>query len=223
MKTLQKTIIILITLALPLLIILTTIRLVMTPAFLEFEYRMPGFPADQFGFSLEDRLAWSKVSLNYLLNDADISFLEAQKLPNGEALFNQRELRHMEDVKKLAKIALNIWLVLILAFFFSALGFIKNKSSQDFWISLKRGGWLTIVLILLVLLGILISFDALFTEFHRIFFEGDTWLFLYNDSLIRLFPERFWQDVFLAIGGLSIGLAFFTIFVSQKLLTKSGK
>ena len=67
------------------------------------------------------------------------------------------------------------------------------------------------------------SFDALFTEFHRIFFEGDTWLFLYSDSLIRLFPERFWQDVFLAIGGLCIGMALLVIFLSRKYLPKDVK
>jgi uncharacterized membrane protein len=63
--------------------------------------------------------------------------------------------------------------------------------------------------------GILIDPDVFwqfFTFFHTLFFEGDSWLFYYSDSLIRLFPIRFWQDAFLwaaalALGG-GLGLAF---------------
>jgi uncharacterized membrane protein len=57
-------------------------------------------------------------------------------------------------------------------------------------------------------------FCNFFSGFHSLFFEGDSWLFLYSDTLIRLFPIRFWQDVFLwaaviALGGgiaLALGL-----------------
>ena len=45
----------------------------------------------------------------------------------------------------------------------------------------------------------------------RLLFKAGTWTFLYSDTLIRLFPERFWQDTFLVVGGLSavLGLVFF--------------
>jgi uncharacterized membrane protein len=45
--------------------------------------------------------------------------------------------------------------------------------------------------------------------FHNVFFEPGTWKFLFSDTLIRLFPQRFWQDLFLIVGGLSLvgGLA----------------
>ena len=51
-----------------------------------------------------------------------------------------------------------------------------------------------------------------FAWFHSLFFTGNSWIFEYSDTLIRLFPIRFWQDTFLAAaiivlaGGL--GLAF---------------
>jgi uncharacterized membrane protein len=57
-----------------------------------------------------------------------------------------------------------------------------------------------------------LAFWQFFTLFHGLFFEGDSWLFLYSDTLIRLFPIRFWQDVFLAAalittgGGLGLAL-----------------
>ena len=63
---------------------------------------------------------------------------------------------------------------------------------------------------ILVFVGI--AFGVIFVLFHNIFFESGTWTFFYSDTLIRLFPERFWRDTFIAIGllagggGLALGL-----------------
>ena len=74
---------------------------------------------------------------------------------------------------------------------------------------------LAVVIGIIALIGIAISpniFFQFFAGFHSLFFEGDTWLFLYSDTLIRLFPIRFWQDAFLwaAVialgGGVALGL-----------------
>ena len=68
---------------------------------------------------------------------------------------------------------------------------------------------------LIAIVGIFINpniFYSFFAGFHAIFFEGDSWLFLFSDTLLRLFPIRFWQDAFLfaaviALGG-GIGLGW---------------
>ena len=52
-----------------------------------------------------------------------------------------------------------------------------------------------------------VSFDQFFTLFHALFFEGDTWIFSYEDTLIQLFPLPFWYDAALIIVGSTIGLA----------------
>ncbi|MBI3537736.1 MAG: DUF1461 domain-containing protein [Chloroflexi bacterium] len=44
-----------------------------------------------------------------------------------------------------------------------------------------------------------VAFQTFFTLFHRIFFEGDSWLFLYTDSLIQFYPLPFWFDTSLAL------------------------
>jgi integral membrane protein (TIGR01906 family) len=81
---------------------------------------------------------------------------------------------------------------------------------------LKRGGWLMIGLAgsvaVVVLVGMFLIpglFWAFFSGFHGLFFEGDSWLFAYTDTLIRLFPIRFWQDTFLFAAGIAVagGLA----------------
>jgi uncharacterized membrane protein len=58
-----------------------------------------------------------------------------------------------------------------------------------------------------VLLGMFIFpglFWAFFTGFHALFFTGDSWLFEYSDTLIRLFPLRFWQDTFLFAAAIAV-------------------
>ena len=42
---------------------------------------------------------------------------------------------------------------------------------------------------------ILLGFDGFFVRFHEVFFAGDTWRFNNADTLIRIYPEQFWQDV----------------------------
>jgi uncharacterized membrane protein len=44
----------------------------------------------------------------------------------------------------------------------------------------------------MLLIGV--SWNFVFTQFHEILFPPDTWTFYYTDSLIRLFPEKFWFD-----------------------------
>jgi hypothetical protein len=56
----------------PAVLTLTNVRLLMTPLFPEIEYRLPGFPADPYGFTLENRLRGSEMSMDYLLNNARI-------------------------------------------------------------------------------------------------------------------------------------------------------
>jgi integral membrane protein (TIGR01906 family) len=88
---------------------------------------------------------------------------------------------------------------------------------SDYWIAISRGGWLTIGLILAVLAAVMISFDALFTAFHRLFFTGDTWLFYFSDTLIRLFPMRFWRDGFIMMGAFTISGALAAGYLGRQL------
>ena len=205
MKITNKIISILTTLAVPVVLSLAIVRLLLTPAFLQLEYRMPYFPPDTYGFDQAERLRYAELSRQYLLNEAGIDFLGELTFPDGELLFRERELSHMEDVKKvLGGVWLAFWVgALVVAD--SALWAWRRGGWQPYWQALSRGGWLTVGLLLTILVFTFLSFDALFVAFHRVFFEGDTWLFKYSDTLIRLFPIRFWQDVFIAFGVLTLG------------------
>lgn len=202
----------LVTILVPLVLIGLGLRLLLTTAFLQVEYNMPYFPRDEYGFTKEDRLRWAPYAVEYLVNDADISYLGDLKFDDEMPLYNERELSHMEDVKRITQAALKVWyvtLAILLALgIWSRLGGWEQVYRQG----LVRGGWLMVGLAvaigLIVVIGMVINpnvFWGFFTAFHKLFFVGDSWLFLYSDTLIRLFPIRFWQDAFLLAAVIALG------------------
>jgi len=180
------------------------VRLLLTPIFLPIEYNMPGFPADPYGFTLQERIRWATPSLLYLTNDQDIGFLAELAFDNGTLIYNARELTHMKDVKSALRMLLNTWNVTLLALVALGLWAWRGDWSDVYRSSWRRGGLLTIILLIGFAIFAATSFWEFFSWFHSIFFQGDTWLFPYSDTLIRLFPVRFWEDCFIYIGGFSL-------------------
>lgn len=205
MKFVRFSYIAMIALLVPVALLFLGVRILLSSAFLELEYRMPGFPDDNYGFSLEDRLKWSKLAVKYLVNDSNLDFLGDQIFLDGSALYNDRELSHMLDVKKVVKPVLSIgyisW-ILLMGFWFIAF---RNNWKFEYQKGLRIGGMIMIGLLGGIGLFAVVSFWNFFTIFHGFFFEGDSWIFLYSDTLIRLFPLRFWQDAFLMVGIITLG------------------
>lgn len=190
----------------PILLVLFGVRLVMTDAFLRLEYLREGFPRDVYGFTTEDRLYYAPFALNYLLNGEDISYLsDLEFLDTRQPLFNARELRHMFDVKRVTQAAFTVAVVLAITVLASMLTLRFRHGSRDrLRYALMRGAYATFALIILIVVLAVVGWEIFFTGFHRLFFEGDTWLFSWSDTLIRLFPEQFWFDAAIAIGVLTI-------------------
>jgi integral membrane protein (TIGR01906 family) len=216
----------LVALLMPVAVVMAAVRLLLTPVYLVIEYNTPGFPADRYGFTKTDRLYWSKIAVEYLLNDQGISFLADLRFPNGEQtppetcrfmddcnlVYNERELKHMLDVKFVVKAALDVWyasLGILLVLWILAARF---RWGNAYRAGMRRGGLLTVILLGGIILFVLLAFGFIFVAFHKVFFESGTWQFLFSDTLIRLFPERLWRDTFLAVGLLAggAGLAIWT-------------
>lgn len=191
----------------PLTILMLVVRVLITPVFAKIEYRMPGFPEDPYGFTLEDRLTWSEPSINYLTNGAGIDYLAELTFDDGTPIFNADELSHMEDVKGVVRWMLTALSVLMLVQVLITYSYVKNGRRLEMLAALRRGAWATIGLIAAILIFVTVAFDQLFTWFHMLFFESGTWMFYTSDTLIRLFPMRFWQDAFIAVGVLSVLLS----------------
>lgn len=185
----------------------------MTPAFLYFEYTRPGFPEDFYGLTREERLSYAPFAIQYLLNGEDISFLDDLNFPNGDELFNSRELRHMRDVKTVTQYT---FLFAIIAGIIALVSVYVLRKRHQLRMALFSGSLLTLGIIATIIIVAVFNWEFFFVSFHSLFFESDTWYFAYSDTLIRLFPEQFWFDAALLVGGLSTLVALIMLFVTWK-------
>ncbi len=191
----------LIVLLVPVILAVGAVRFLLTPLFVQVEYRTPNFPEDSYGFTFEERLKWSEVAREYLLNSAGIEFLGDLTFADGSALYNERELQHMLDVKVVVKAAMQVLYCSLAVVLLAGVWAKRGDWWWEYRQSLSRGGWLTVGIIGVMIVAMIFSFNWFFVAFHKIFFEGETWIFRYSDTLIRLFPVRFWRDAFITVGG----------------------
>jgi integral membrane protein (TIGR01906 family) len=192
-------------LTMPVLLLAANLRLVTGHWFVRWEYQRAGFPSDPFGFSTAERIRLAEVCQDYLATNADISLLADLQLPGGEPAFNERELRHMADVQA---VYLNLTIagaVAALIWVGGTTTFVVSGRARDVIpVTLLNGGLFTLALLAAIASFMVISWGRFFTSFHRVFFEGNTWIFPRSDTLIRLFPNRFWVDIGATIVGLLV-------------------
>jgi len=196
----------LIVLSIPVFLLLTNLYLFMSPTFLRYEYGKADFPPAP-GFTDEERLIVADRAITYLRSDAGIELLGDLEGDEGP-LFNERELAHMEDVKAVTRQAFlaHGFLGLLIAFSLGVLLVLRDAQPR-ISTSLLRGSLLTIALLVALVALVYLNFDWFFTRFHLTFFEGDSWIFDLSDTLIRLFPTRFWFDAASLWGVFTLGEA----------------
>lgn len=135
----------------------------------------------------------SKSLINYLKGNGDKALIEDY--------FNDKEVKHMEDVRALYELARTIKLFASLFAIIIILYYLSLTESKI------MGKWLLIGLfinyIFLLILGLLalVDFSKYFTVFHEIFFTNDLWLLdPKTDLLIQMLPEVFFVNIAKNIG-----------------------
>ncbi len=199
----------------PILTVLIMVRFVMSPLFLQIEYNRPGFPEDYYGFTREDRLIYAPYALDYLINGELLTYLSDLTFPDGSPLYNERELEHMDDVQAVTRAAFLIAILSGLAAFVIAI-YLARAMRITLVRALRRGAVILLVILASIIVLVVANWDRFFTLFHQLFFADGTWVFLYSDTLIRLFPEQFWFDAAITIGGLSALVAVITLVITLR-------
>lgn len=192
----NKILVVVLALFIPFIILMGGVRLIMSPAFAELEYDRARFPLDPYGMETLERKQWAGYSIRYLTNSEPIDYLGNLQTFQGQKIFTESELSHMEDVKQVVQRAMLVWYIVIgltVAIFGWFLIMGQWSSMRQ---SFQAGGWVTLGFIGALLIFLLVSFDTLFTRFHQLFFADGTWLFDESSTLIRLFPFVFWRDAF---------------------------
>lgn len=194
-------------LTLPVLLVALGVRLVATPVFLWLEYHRPGFPADQWGMSTQERMTFGSYGMDYIMNLAPPEYLGGLVSSEGGMAFTPAEVSHMRDVQHVMSWGLLIAFVLLVLSVLAAwyLHRATPGTASSAWFA---GSWLTVVLLLLTAVFAVVGWQSFFAAFHSLFFSSGTWTFSISDTLIRLYPTQFWIDAAIAVALVALIGAF---------------
>jgi integral membrane protein (TIGR01906 family) len=209
-----------VTVAVPVLLIVSPLYYFISPAYIAFQYARPGFPPSS-RFTPNERQRLSDVMVNYLRGRASLDEMASLRTDNGQIALRSQEVEHMVDVKGVTDaffIAFPVALVLLVV----GGWFLWRKGWAELARALRRGVWLTGGLMLLVIISSLIDFDVFFIRFHQLFFAPGTWTFFEQDTLIQLYPPVFWSDTTLLLGGVILAGAAL-VYVLTVLLERRGR
>ncbi len=162
----------------------------------------------ELDMTMEDTMHVTREMMAYLHGDRDELSVITTVEGKEKDFFNEQDRFHMAEVRDLFIGGLDIRLgaaaaaVLCLLFLFFSRADWKKIISRCYQVALA------IVGVLAILLGIAcaVDFNAVFVEFHHIFFDNDLWLFdPAEDYMIRMLPEGLFSDMVARIGILFVG------------------
>ncbi|AAC07797.1 TIGR01906 family membrane protein [Aquifex aeolicus] len=193
-------------------------RIAFSEKFIEWEYSRKNFPEDRWGMEKEERLKLAKLGLKAVISDKGMEEFKKARLKNGKRAFTDREVKHMEDVKRFLSFFFPS--VYVLSIIWIAGVFLLRSFDVLIWSGIFNS-------LLLLFLGILTftNYEKAFELFHNVVFDPYSWKFRYSDTLIRIYPMKFWYDgtLFVAILSFLFGiLVLFTGILGKKFLKGKG-
>ncbi len=184
--------------AVPIFLVTLSLRIAVNSPRL-YEYGFDRYSAvERTGLPKEDLVRAGREVIAYFNNSEKELRIFVNVNGVQQELFNQREITHMWDVKGLVRgVYLWQWISLGYILGYTLLGLALWRSR--FWPTLARGflwgSGVTIGGLIVLGLGMLAGFDALFTQYHLLRFSNDFWLLdPSRDKLIQMFPESFFRD-----------------------------
>jgi integral membrane protein (TIGR01906 family) len=115
-------------------------------------------------------------------------------------VYSQKELIHLEDVRKIIDIFKTLEILSLIIFLMTGLSMFFAFGVSRLLKGLQVGAAATIVFLSSVMLWSLIDFNSIFYFFHILSFSNDLWLLNpATDYLIMMFPEGFFFDAAILI------------------------
>jgi integral membrane protein (TIGR01906 family) len=180
----------------PIVLAVLPVRVVMQPWIISFEYGRAGFPPDMFGMGQAERTRLALDGLESIAGPRGMEALRTARFDDGRPAFEEREISHMLDVRNVAGQLFSLQAVCLAALLVAAVALYRQREERSALArTLRNGALVTLVAVVGAGLFGLVAWNSFFTAFHRLFFHGDSWLFAYTDTLIRLYPIQFWIDV----------------------------
>jgi integral membrane protein (TIGR01906 family) len=150
---------------------------------------------------------------NAVLVDLVLGPPDFDQVVDGEPVFNEREVGHLQDVRTVL-----VGFAVVVAAAAAAIVVVwRVAGSAPTWRGVRLGA--TTLIAGVVALGILsvVAFEAVFEVFHRIFFASGTYAFdPETERLVQLFPMQFWFETSIALGVVLIVLGALALVVAER-------
>ena len=165
--------------------------------------------------TMEDVMHVTREMMAYLRGDRDTLSVVTTVEGTEQDFFNEQDRFHMGEVRDLFIGGLNIRTgaaaaaLICLVFLVVSKARLRKILARSYQIALGITG----AAALFIGIAAVVDFNAVFVQFHHIFFDNDLWLFdPAEDYMIRMLPEGLFADMVLRIGILFVaGLAVLLI------------
>jgi integral membrane protein (TIGR01906 family) len=224
MKALARVATILFVAAIPVFLVTANVRFAASETWF-YRQGFRNYNADEAtGVSLSQLDASAADIVRYFEDDRGSLRMQVSIGGQDVSLFNQQETDHMRDVKSLMKAVyrLNeVSLAIILAYVGGVVLWARERSVRDLARYSLYGVASGLVVVAVIGAFALTGFDQAWTTFHEIVFRNDLWkLNPATDRLIQMFPEPFWKDMTIVVGGLTAAEALAVVAVSTTYLVR---
>ncbi len=166
-------------------------RIAFNEWFIDWEYSKANFPKDRYGLPDDYRKYLAKLGLKAVLSDEGMEEFKRARLPDGRPAFNRREIKHMEDVKNFLS---RFFPLVYLSVAVSALALIYLRDLRLVGKALIAASLFSLLLTTASAVFSLTNYDLAFELFHNYVFDPYSWKFKYTDTLLRIYPMKFWYD-----------------------------
>lgn len=161
----------------------------------------------ELDMTMEDVMHVTREMMAYLRGDRETLSVVTTVEGEQQDFFNEQDRFHMEEVRGLFIGGLNIRIgacmiaVLCLIFLLVSRADLKKILPRSYHAALGISG----AFVLLLGIASIIDFNAVFVQFHHIFFDNDLWIFdPAEDYMIRMLPEGLFYDFVMRIGGIFV-------------------
>jgi len=215
--------------ALPVFLVSANVRFLASDA----GYYQHGFrefdSSGRSGLPLADLDRAAQAIIDYFEDDATTLRILVTVDGQEASLYSAKETGHMRDVKSLMRVvyrANEVSLAIVLAYVACVVLWTGERSIAGLARLSLAGVGCGVAVVGIIGVFALTGFDQAWTTFHEIAFRNDLWrLDPETDRLIQMFPEPFWEEATLIVGGLTLVQAVLVVALSVGYLvfTRAGR
>lgn len=161
----------------------------------------------ELDMTMDDVMYVTHEMMDYLRGEGDTLSVVTTVEGQEQDFFNEQDRFHMGEVRELFIWGLNIRFgacvaaVLCVLFLVITRADIKKVVPRSYWIALGVTG----AAVILIGIAAVVDFNAVFVQFHHIFFDNDLWIFdPAEDYMIRMLPEGLFYDMVMRIGAIFV-------------------